>query len=78
MLELLQRVNWDEYSLILSQGHPPIGMQLLFLNAVLVAYWVLRRTATRKPQHQPAGWLLQALFVAGNVGVITWGSRLPF
>jgi hypothetical protein len=76
MLELVQRVNWDEYLLILSQGNPPIGLQLLMVNAVLVAYWLLRRT--KRKSHQASGWMLPALFIAGNIGVVTWGSRLSF
>ena len=78
MLELVQRVNWDEYALILSQGNPSIGMQLLIVNAMLLGYWLVRRAAKRKPRRQQSGWLLQAMFVLANVGVVTWGSRLSF
>jgi hypothetical protein len=76
MLELLQRVNWDEYVLVLSQGNPPIGLQLLLVNAMIVAYWLLRRT--KRKSRQGAGWMLPVLFIAGNIGVVTWGSRLSF
>ena len=79
MLELFQRVNWDEYLLILSQGNPPIGLQLLLVNAMLVAFWLYRRTRNRKRNAPPqSGWLLQMLFLAGNVGVVMLGSRLSF
>jgi len=77
MLELVQRVNWSEYILILSQGDPPVGLQLIAINAFLVGYWFLRRMAKRKPAASPA-WMLPALFIAANLGVVTWGSRLSF
>ena len=80
MLELIERVNWNEYLLILSQGTPPIGLQLLVINVVLVTFWLVRRTRKRRPQRrsQGSGWILQTLFVAGNLSVVTWGSQLSF
>ena len=78
MLELLGRVNWDEYQLFLSQGTPPIAVQLLALNALLVAYLMHRRTRRRGKSRQSGGWLLPMLFLAGNYGVVNWGGRLSF
>ena len=77
MLELAQRVNWDEYILLLSQSNPPVSLQLLAINALLVACWLVRRTRKRK---SPSGsaWILVLLFVAGNIGVVNWGGRLTF
>lgn len=80
MQELVQRVNWSEYLLILMQGNPPIALQLAVVNVVLVGYWLFSRGRKRKTKHisqQPA-WMLQLLFVAGNIGVVTWGGRLSF
>ena len=77
MLDLFQRVNWNEYLLIMSQGNPPIALQLLMVNAALVAYWFYRRTRTRKrTAPPPSGWTLQVMFLAGNLGVVMLGSRL--
>ena len=78
MLELVQRVNWNEYLLILTQGSPPLGLQLLMVNAMLVAYWFMRRRAPRKRNAQPSGWLIPAMFAAGNISVVTWGGTLAF
>ena len=75
MLDLLQRVNWDEYLFMLSQGSPPIGLQLLAVNALLVAYWLVQRARKRKSR-QGSAWMLQIIFVAANIGVVTWGGRL--
>ena len=80
MLELVARVNWDEYHLFLSQGTPSIAMQLLALNALLVVYLMRRRTRTRKGKSRQSsgGWLLPMLFLAGNYGVVNWGGNLAF
>ena len=79
MLDLVQRVNWNEYMLILSQGNPPIALQLMVVNAALVAFWLYRRTRNRK-RNAPlqSGWMLQLMFLAGNVGVVMLGSHLSF
>ncbi len=77
MLDLMQRVNWDEYLFFLSQGYPPVSLQLLALNAMLVIFWLFRRARKRKSR-QTSAWLLPVLFCAGNVGVIAWGSQLSF
>ena len=79
MLDLVQRVNWNEYMLILSQGNPPIALQLMVVNAALVAFWLYRRTRNRK-RNAPlqSGWMLQLMFLTGNVGVVMLGSHLSF
>jgi heme A synthase len=76
MLELAQRVNWSEYAMILSQGSPSIGLQLAVINVVLLACWLRRRAKPK--QKQGAAWMLQLVFVAANVGVVTLGDRLAF
>jgi hypothetical protein len=75
MLELVQRVNWDEYLSILLQGDPPIGFQLLAANAMLMAFWLFRRTRKGKSRYSWA-WLLPMLFIAGNIGIVALGGRL--
>lgn len=76
MMDLVQRVNWNEYFVILTQGHPPLALQLLVVNAMLTAFWLVRRA--RKRKHQSSALLLQLLFLAGNLGVVTFGNRLSF
>jgi len=77
MFDLVQRVNWNEYFLIMTQGNPPLALQLLVVNGMLAAYWLVRRARKRKSP-QGSAWLLQLLFVAGNLGVVTLGNRLSF
>jgi hypothetical protein len=79
MFELVQRVNWDEYHLFLSQGMPPIGLQLVVLNALLILYLMRRRTRKQKGKSPPTGGLLlPVLFLAGNFSVVNWGGNLSF
>ena len=77
MLELAGRVNWAEYHLFLSQGTPSIALQLLALNAMLVAYLMHRRIRKKKGKPaQTGGLLLPLLFLVGNYSVVNWGSHL--
>ncbi len=80
MLELAGRVNWDEYHLFLSQGTPPIALQLLALNVLLVVYLMHRRTQKKgkAKSRQSGGLLLPMLFLAGNYSVVNWGGQLSF
>ncbi len=79
MLELAGRVNWDEYHLFLSQGMPPIALQLVVLNVMLVAYLVHRRIRKKKGKsRQEGGLMLPILFLAGNYSVVNWGGHLSF
>lgn len=80
MLELAGRVNWYEYHLFLSQGTPPIAIQLLALNVLLALYLMRRRTQKKgKAKSRPSGgWVLPMLFLAGNYSVVSWGDRLSF
>ena len=74
MLDLIKRVNWDEYQTYLSQGDPSIGLQLVILNGVMLGWWILRRTRKRKLHHKNSTWLLPVVLLAGNVGIVTLGS----
>jgi hypothetical protein len=74
MLDLVERVNWDEYQTYLSQGDPSIGLQLVILNAALLGWWLLTRFKKRKLHQKNSSWLLPVVMLAGNVGVVTLGS----
>jgi hypothetical protein len=80
MLELMGRVNWEEYHLFLSQGMPPIALQLVVVNALLVFYLMHRRTQKKGKgkSRQSGGLLLPMLFLAGNYSVVNWGGHLSF
>lgn len=43
MMELINSIEWDDYKDILLAGNPPIYMQLLIFNAVIVAYFLYRK-----------------------------------
>ena len=75
MLDLVQRINWNEYLLILTQGNPSLGLQFLVINGILAAYWLMGRLRKRKFK-QSSGLLLPILFVVGNLAVVTLGNRL--
>ena len=78
MLELAARVNWDEYHLFLSQGTPPIALQLLALNVLLVVYMIHQRIRKKGKTRQSGGLLLPMLFLGGNYSVVNWGGNLSF
>ena len=80
MLELVERVNWEEYQLFLLQGTPPIALQLLALNALLAFYLMHRRTRKKGKSKSPqsGGLLLPILFLGGNFSVVNWGGHLSF
>lgn len=75
MLDLVQRINWNEYFLILTQGNPSLGLQFLVINSVLAAYWLTGRLRKSKSK-QSSGLFLPILFVVGNLAVVTLGNRL--
>jgi hypothetical protein len=75
MLDLVQRINWNEYLLILTQGNPSLALQFMVVNGMLAAYWLMGRTRKRKPT-QSSALLLPLLFMVGNLSVVTLGKRL--
>jgi len=75
MLDLVQRINWDEYSLILMQGTPSLALQFLVVNGMLAAYWFMGRLRKRTSK-QSSALLLPLLFMVGNLSVVTIGKRL--
>jgi hypothetical protein len=75
MLELVQRINWNEYLLILTQGNPSLALQFLVVNGIIAAFWLTSRVRKRKSK-QSSAVLLPLLFVIGNLSVVTLGHRL--
>ncbi len=77
MLDMVQRINWNEYFLILTQGNPSLALQFLVVNGMLAAYWLMGRVGKRKPNaKQSSALLLPLLFMVGNLSVVTLGKRL--
>jgi len=75
MLDLIQRVNWTEYFLILTQGTPSLALQFLVVNGIIAACWLMSRIRKRKYK-QSSSLLLPLLFTVGNLSVVTLGHRL--
>ena len=75
MLDLVQRINWSEYVLILTQGNPSLALQFLVVNGMIAAYWLMGRLSKRKSK-QSSALLLPLLFMVGNLSVVTLGKRL--
>lgn len=84
MASLLERVNWSEYLLLLSKGNPPVALQLLIANTVILVLWLVFRARSGAPVRSHAGGksgqrhtlALQGLFVVANLLIVNYGDRL--
>jgi len=71
--QTLGGLHLSEYQYVLAGGHPPVYIQLVIANVVLLAFWVMRRA--RGAHRQGGGGIIFAvLFLMANVGVIMYSQ----
>lgn len=84
MANLFERVNWSEYLLLLSKGNPPVVLQLLIANTLILILWLVfraragtsKRSRARGKSRHGHTLALQGLFVAANLLIVNYGDRL--
>jgi hypothetical protein len=73
-MDLLDRVHWGEYVHLLSQGHPPIVVQLVIVNAIFLILWIVQRARGTTAFRQESGIALQLLMLASNTYILLYGD----
>lgn len=75
-LDALGGVNWTEYQYYLTDGNPPLYVQLILLNCIFFAVWLYRRIHGSRAARQATSVVFQLAFVLANVGLVIAGQML--
>ncbi len=81
MFELAQRARWQDILDLLNNGHPPLYIQLLIVNAAFLAYAIVKGlTAGADTKKPPKRSLLRTEYVmiAANAAVLYEFQWLPY
>ncbi len=74
MADWLRIVHWNEYLFLLEQGSPPVGVQLLIANGILLIVWLVQRMRGDRRSSERSGLILTGLLLATNVLILAHGD----
>ena len=74
MGDFLSIVHWQEIVYFLKQGTPPVGIQLLLANGVLMLVWIFRRMRGDHRFAERSGLALTAVLLLTNFYILAAGE----
>ena len=80
MFELAKRARWQDVLDLLNNGHPPLYLQLLVLNAAFLAYAILKSLVAGDSKKPRSKSILRTeyLWIAANAAVLYEFHWLPY
>lgn len=76
MSDFLDALHWREYLHFLGQGTPPVAMQLLIANAVLLLVWIVQRMRADPRFNERSGIALAGLMLITNAYILIHGDTV--
>jgi hypothetical protein len=77
-MSIIDRVNWNIWSDILLKGSPPLIVQLLALNSIVLIFFIVRRLRHKGPRKGHGAHIAQALLIIVNFAVLTQDQTRPY
>ncbi len=78
MIELFKQAHWSDIVIVLSQGEPPVALQLLFANLIFFLIYAFRRLRGKKTRPNNASYLVHGTLVLVNAAVLLQTEFAPF
>jgi len=68
--ELFFHARWGELYAFFAKGNPPLAVQLLVLNTIFFALWIMRRMRNARAMRSEAANIVQALLIGANTMIL--------
>ena len=78
MSDFLEAIKLDDIRIFLWTGHPPIIIQLVAFNTILMVIMILRRARSTGSGRRPITYLLQWMLIATNLAVLGQEQWMPY
>ena len=78
MHDYIEAMRLNDVSNFLWTGHPPIIIQLVAFNTILIVIMILRRARTTGSARRPLTHLLQWILIATNLAVLCQEQWMPY
>lgn len=70
MFDLFFIARWGEIYTFFAQGNPPLIVQILALNTIFFALWIVRRMRDAPAIRSETANIVQALLIGANVLIL--------
>ncbi len=70
MLNLFYQARWGEMFAFLSEGNPPLVVQLLTVNTIFFVVFILRRARGARSLRSETAMTIQGLLIGANCVVL--------
>ena len=78
MSDYFEAIKLDDIRIFLWTGHPPIIIQLVAFNTILMVIIILRRARSTGGGRRPITSLLQWMLIATNLAVLCQQQWMPY
>jgi heme/copper-type cytochrome/quinol oxidase subunit 3 len=65
--ENFRNARWSDLYAFFAQGSPPLGLQLLVINTIFLAFVVFRRATAKHQMRKSSAYAIQAVLIAANL-----------
>lgn len=70
LMETVQSAHWGDAFRFLAEGGYPVGLQLLMLNTVVLAIWMLRRARGAYALRRETMIVVQYALIVANIAIL--------
>ena len=78
MNDYIEAIKLDDIRIFLWTGHPPIIIQLIAFNTILMVIMILRKARSTGSGRRPITYILQWILLATNLAVLCQEQRIPY
>ena len=78
MREFIESLRLGDVQHFLWTGHPPIIIQLIAINTILIVIMILRRARNSHAARQPATVFLSWILIATNLAIFCQETWVPY
>jgi hypothetical protein len=78
MLDNFINAPWSQWVLFFSEGHPPLALQFLIINAFFFLVFAIRRMRGKRSNHANTAYAVHGGLILVNLGLLYQAQLLPY
>jgi hypothetical protein len=68
--DILFNARWQDLYTFFAAGNPPLALQLMVINTIILVWYIVRRARGKHPLHTQTAFVIQGLLIASNMFIM--------
>jgi hypothetical protein len=68
--DIVYNARWQDLYTFFAAGNPPLALQLMVINTIILTWYVIRRARGKQPLHAQTAFIIQGILIAANVMIM--------